>query len=52
MDECGAIFFYERKPTTGGRGWDTDSSVSDCPLNINADGINWETSLTARPEDV
>lgn len=52
MDECGAICLYERKPTKGVRGWDTDFSVSDCPLNINTDGINWETSLTERPEDV
>ena len=52
MDECGAICLYERKPTKGVRGWDTDFSVSDCPLNINTDGINWETSLTERPEGV
>lgn len=52
MDECGAICLYERRPTKGSRGWDTDFNVSDCPLNINTDGINWETSLTERPEDV
>ena len=52
MDECEAICLYERKPTKGVRGWDTDFSVSDCPLNINTDGINWETSLTERPEGV
>ena len=52
MDECGAICLYERKPTKSGRGWDTDFNVSDCPLNINTDGINWETSLTERPEGV
>ena len=52
MDKCGAICLYERKPTKSGRGWDTDFSVSDCPLNINTDGINWEASLTERPEDV
>lgn len=52
MDECEAICLYERKPTKGVRGWDTDFSVSDCPLDINTDGINWETSLTERPEGV
>ena len=52
MGDCGVIFFYERKPTKGGSGWDSYFNVSDCPLNINADGINWETSLTERPEDV
>ena len=52
MDKCGTRCFYERKPTKGGRVWDTDFGVSDCPLDINTDGINWETSLTERPEGV
>ena len=52
MGYCGSIFFFERKPTKGGSGWNSYFNVSDCPLNINTDGINWETSLTERPEDV
>lgn len=52
MGDCGSIFFFERKPTKGGSGWDSYFNVSDCPLNINTDGINWEASLTERPEDV
>lgn len=52
MGYCGSIIFFERKPTKGGSGWDSYFNVSDCPLNINTDGINWETSLTERPEDV
>ena len=52
MGYCGSILFYERKPTKVGSGWNSFFNVSDCPLNINTDGINWETSLTERPEDV
>ena len=52
MGYCGSILFFERKPTKGGSGWNSYFNVSDCPLNINTDGINWETSLTERPEDV
>ena len=52
MGYCGSILFFERKPTKGGSGWNSYFNVSDCPLNINTDGINWETSLTERPEGV
>lgn len=52
MGDCGSILFFERKPTKGGSGWNSYFNVSDCPLNINTDGINWETSLTERPKDV
>ena len=52
MDEDGRIFFYNTKPTREFEDWSASSDMSDCPLNINAYGINWETSLTERPEDV
>lgn len=52
MDEDGRIFFYNTKPTREFEDWSASSDMSDCPLNINTDGINWETSLTERPEDV
>lgn len=52
MDEDGRIFFYNTKPTREFEDWSASSDMSDCPLNINAYGINWETSLTERPKDV
>ena len=52
MEPDGRIFFYNTKPTREPKYWIAYSDVSDCPLNINTDGINWETSLTERPEDV
>jgi len=52
MDEDGNIFFYQGKPNRNIDCWSSPSAIVDCPLNINTDGINWETSLTERPEDV
>ena len=52
MDEDGGIFFYQGKPNRNINCWSSPSAIVDCPLNINTDGINWETSLTERPEDV
>ena len=53
MDRSKIIYLYEEKPTASDGLWlPEDSSYSQCPLNINTDGINWETSLTERPEGV
>ena len=53
MDENKEIYLYEERPFTNGKGWSPCfDDYSECPLNINTDGINWETSLTERPEDV
>ena len=52
MDEDGGIFFYQGKPNRNINCWSSPSAIVDCPLNINTGGINWETSLTERPEDV
>lgn len=52
MDEDGNIFFYQGKPNRNIDCWSSPSAIVDCPLNINTDGINWETSLTERPKDV
>lgn len=53
MDENKEIYLYEERPFTNGKGWSPCfGDYSECPLNINTDGINWETSLTERPEDV
>ena len=53
MDRSKIIYLYEEKPTTSVGIWlPKDGSYSQCPLNINTDDINWETSLTERPEDV
>ena len=53
MDGSKIIYLYEEKPTAGVGIWlPEDGSYSQCPLNINTDGINWETSLTERPEGV
>lgn len=53
MDENKEIYLYEERPFTNGKGWSPCfGDYSECPLNINTDGINWETSLTERPEDI
>lgn len=52
MEQDGRIFFYHAKPIIDGDYWSAPANMSDSPLNINTDGINWETSLTERPEDV
>ena len=52
MELDGRIFFYNTKPTREPESWSSSSDMSDCPLNINVYGINWETSLTERPEGV
>ena len=52
MESDGRIFFYNTKPTRELEYWSASSDVSDCPLNINTYGINWEASLTERPEGV
>lgn len=53
MDRSKLIYLYEEKPTASDGMWlPEDGSYSQCPLNINTDGINWEKSLTERPEGV
>ena len=52
MDKNKQIFFYEKRPTIYDFDWGDSSYVARSPFNINTDGINWETSLTERPEDV
>lgn len=52
MDRDGRTFWHQEKPTKNHLGWDSVDSRSTYPLNFNSEGINWETSLTERPEDV
>jgi hypothetical protein len=53
IDRSGAMYLYLEKPTARDGLWLPVGGVySHCPLNINTDGIYWETSLTERPEDV
>lgn len=52
MDKNKQIFFYEKRPTIYDFDWGGSSYVARSPFNINTDGINWETSLTERPEDI
>lgn len=52
MDRDGRTFWHQEKPTKNHQGWDSVDSRSTYPLNFNSEGINWETSLTERPEDV
>lgn len=57
MDEDKKIHFYTKTPILECDEWrfikrcDSDDWI-ECALNINTNGINWETSLTERPEDV
>lgn len=52
MDRDGQTFWHQEKPTKTYLGWYSVDSISMYPLNFNSEGINWETSLTERPEDV
>ena len=52
MDKNKKIFFYEKRPIISEFDWRDSLSVARSPFNINTNGINWETSLTERPEDV
>lgn len=52
MDKDGRIFFYKTTPHRESIYWSASSNMSDCPLNINTDGIDWKLSLTERPKDV
>ena len=53
IDRSGTMYLFLDKPTARGGLWLPVGGVySQCPLNINTDGIYWETSLTERPEDV
>jgi len=56
MDKFGLVFFYKRRPERSVIEWSVSNYPEDkslaYPLYINTDGINWETSLTERPEGV
>lgn len=52
MDRDGRTFWHQEKPTQNHLGWGSVDYRSTYPLNFNSEGINWETSLTERPEDV
>lgn len=52
MDRDGRTFWHQEKPTQNHLGWGSVDYKSTYPLNFNSEGINWETSLTERPEDV
>ena len=53
IDKSGTMYLFLDKPTARDGIWLPVGGVySQCPLNINTDGINWETSLTERPEDI
>ena len=53
IDRSGTMYLFLDKPTARDGLWLPVGGVySQCPLNINTDGIYWETSLTERPEDV
>lgn len=53
IDKSGTMYLFLDKPTARDGIWLPVGGVySQCPLNINTDGINWETSLTERPEGV
>ena len=52
MDRDGRTFWHQEKPTKNHLGWGSVDYISTYPLNFNSEGINWETSLTERPEDV
>lgn len=54
MDEDGEIYVYEDIPAIKDGCWDhiTSRLISYAVLDIKTEGINWELSLTKRPEDV
>ena len=52
MDRDGRTFWHQEKPTQNYLGWGSVDYRSTYPLNFNSEGINWETSLTERPEGV
>ena len=52
MDRDGQTFWHQEKPTKNHLGWGSVDYRSTYPLNFNSEGINWETSLTERPEGV
>ena len=52
MDRDGLTFWHQEKPTQNHLGWGSVDYRSTYPLNFNSEGINWETSLTERPEGV
>lgn len=55
MDSDGEVYFYTDEPYISARGFDWANCGGDycnSVLAINTDSINWERSLTERPEDV
>lgn len=55
MDGDGEVYFYTDEPCISTRDWmwtRGGGDYCDSVLAINTDSINWERSLTERPEDV
>ena len=56
MDKYGSVFVYRNRPKRYESEWRVPGNAGDkwtaYPLDVTTDGINWETSLTERPEDV
>jgi len=57
MDKDGQVFLYMKRPHPkrgeyGGYWYKGSAYCVEFPFYINTDGVNWETSLTERPEDV
>lgn len=55
MDRDGEVYFYSDEPlisASGFRWTNCSGDYCDSVLAINTDSINWERSLTERPEDV
>ena len=52
MAKCGRVWFYTDRPFKDALGWERVSGnmVSGATLNICTEGIDWENSLTFRPE--
>ncbi|MCD1124845.1 hypothetical protein LPW36_02140 [Jinshanibacter sp. LJY008] len=52
MDSDGAVVFYEEEPFLLGDGWlnQDGSTYSQCPLKLNLHNVQWDKSLTKRPE--
>lgn len=55
MDRDGEVYFYSDEPLISANGFswtNCGGDYCDSVLAINTDSINWERSLTERPEDV
>lgn len=51
MDGGGTIWFFKEEPNKYDKFWDDGyPAVTAGPLKINTDGIQWDKSLTKRPD--